>query len=664
MPIKFCDHGLYPAYNNIPTFGTCQEGDGLAAGAAVVATVSIDLSAYSASNGNTFTIAGAVLTCVGAGAGANQFNIASGSTLAQNIAAAINQTTNTVTVSTVGASNPLLGWPTNMKLQDVFFATNTGATLNIQTRAGSALFNTTSFVAAVSSGFTGGATINAQFSGGASGAWGYLFNHNATIWKSALAVASYGLWATNKPYAGTIDAGDVIKVRANKTLTLSANTNITWTMSAMGTAAAPVIFEIDDGTTWPADGSTPVLKISQSHTGNTSMFWSGISTTWAYIKGKQYLDGQRNMVLETPANTGTTFANIRIVGGAPPIRFESIDLNCLGNSTNSTNTCQVSMISGPVAAQGVTTFVNCRFGWPTQNGGANAGYINANSFNGIARLKMIGCVFSQTDATIAQNPVMTLISGGSYSRFEFDECKFTGILGNSRLMPSNALIEGGTITFRNCDFGAIKHRGPNVALVASARSSMDAIWASTKHGNRDFFFDHRSGFVEWNSAKGYPTLSAKLLDGTTGWVIFASPTTVAANISRMSPLEVPAVNKYNTLATGARTVTLNIALESTLSWTLADISLQVSYVDSTGSSRTVDSFSPAGGALTADPSSTWSSESGGQVTFNGQTFNKYKFSVSCPDMANGCEITATPRLHTSVANETLGVFINPDLVVV
>ena len=101
---------------------------------------------------------------------------------------------------------------------------------------------------------------------------GYLFNHAATIWASAVAIGGYGVWAAALPYMGAINAGDVVKVRSGKTLTLSTNTNVTWTMAAMGSAGSPVRFDIDDSSVW-SDGTDPVLKITESHTGNTLKTW-------------------------------------------------------------------------------------------------------------------------------------------------------------------------------------------------------------------------------------------------------------------------------------------------------------------------------------------------------------------------------------------------------
>jgi hypothetical protein len=658
---KYLDHGLYAAWSATPGAGVCQEGDGSAIGAATVATVAIDLTAYTAAAGNTVTIGGALLTCVASGAGANQFNAGSGATLAANLASAINQTTNTNTITTTGASNPLLGWVAS-KLQDLLYATSSGATLNIQTRAGSAAFNSTSFFAVVSSGLTGG-TLNNQFTGGAGGAWGYLVNHLATFGRSAFGIGQYGCWGANKPMAGLMDLGDRVKVRSAKTLQFAGNTNTTITLAAMGSATQPVMFEIDDGTVWPADGTTPVFKMACTWTGNNSnIMFAGLTTTYAHIRGKRYASGQRNLVMEGSA-TGTSLAGFQVFIGNTPMTWEALLMDCPGNSLTSTCISVLAVKTG-TNAQVRTRLVGCRQVYARDNNSGSAAFVYAN-VNGSAYYSLEAHDFVVNDCTTAMTQVLLPSAGGSNIVAKFSDCKFIGFTSTSTLLASGNIVAGGDLSFRNCDFGLIKNRGPNLATAGSNLINVDCFTAETKYGARDFFVDRRNGFCEWNSAKGYPTASARLYDGTTPWSIYAIPANSSAMLSKSSPFELPAINKINTLATADRTVTLNMAIESTLSWTLGDISFMVTYLDSTGAQRYVDSLDPSNTAsLTADTTSTWSSESGGFVTYSGQNFTKKQISLTCPDMASGCEVSIYVRMHTAVANTTLGTLIDPELKVI
>lgn len=662
MANKYADHGLYAAYSAAPTFGTCQDGDGAAVGAASAATVSIDLSAYTAAAGALLSIGGATLTCVASGAAANQFNAGSGATLAANLATAINQTSNTNVINTAtgGAGvNPMYGWPITSKLQDFCYAVATGSTLQIQSRVGSAALNATSYFAAVSSGLTGGAQINASFANGASGAWGYVFNHLIAIWKSQLILGAYGLWAANKPFAGALDPGDRVKVRANKTLTLVPNNSFTMTSAIMGTAANPVVFEIDDGTmvpAWAGDGPNPVFKMSFTTTGNNAFTWQSQTLCYAHIKGKRYGYGQYSLVFEGLGN-GPTLPTLNIIVGGSPIIYEGFDMYAPAGSTASP--C-LKLTTGAGLTIG-TQVLDARIHWSTHN---NVTYMLHNgASNGAIRVQLRDVEFVQLAPTVAQNPVIQPVSGGGSLRLEFKRCKFTGFVPGSRLMSSMGINQSTLVQFENCDFGTITHRGPNTALIAATSSTYDAWFASSNVGQRDFFIDSRSGFCEWNSSKSYPVMTAKLLDGVTGWVIYAVPTTVAANIGRNTPFETPNIEKYNTLPTGDRTVTVSIALESSTTWTQRDISAYISYVDSTGRMRCVNTFDVGAGALASDASNigSWSSNNGVNVTYNSQQFVPLKFSAVLADCAAGCVITTNIRFHTSVANETLGCFIDPEL---
>jgi hypothetical protein len=653
MVTKYIDHGLYAAYSLTPGAGVCQDGDGTAAGAATVATCTIDLSAYSAAAGNTVTIAGAQLTCVASGAGANQFNAGSGATLAANLATAINQTSNT---NLTTPSGPLAGW-TAYKLQDTLYATSSGAVLTLQTRAGSAAYNNTSLFAVVSSGLTGG-TLNAQFSGGAGGAWGYITNHLATFGKSGFGIGQYGCWAANKPIAGLMDLGDRIKMRANKVLQFANNTNITTTIGAMGSATQPVLFEIDDGTVWPADGVNPILKFACTWTGNASITFAAGQTTFCHIRAKRYSSGQRNLVMEASA-TGTSLAGFAVQIGNAPMTWENLLMDAPGNSQTST-AVNFLKTQYPSSAQIRTRMIGCRQVWARDNN--NIGGFIISSANGSVNYSIESHEFVVNDCTAAISPVLQPFSGGSAMVAKFSDCKFIGFINTCRLLANGSIVAGGDLSFRNCDFGAIKDRGPNVSLVAQNTITVDCFTAETKYGTRDFFLDRRMGFCEWNSAKGYPTATARLLDGVTPWVIYAIPATSSTMISRAAPFELPAINKLNTLPTGDRTVTLNLAIESTLAWTTADISFMVTYLDSTGAMRYVDSLDPLGSAsLTPDTTTVWSSEAAGYVTYSGQNFAKKQISLACPDMANGCEVSVYIRMHVSVANTTLGTLIDPEL---
>lgn len=639
-----------------------QEGDGTATTAATAsATVSIDLSAATAAAGATFSVMGATLTCVASGATVNNFNAGSGATLVANLVAAINRTTATATVAAQAT-----GWSTP-KIQDAVFAKvgSPTTTLMIMTRAGSAQYNSSQVTTA---GLTGGTFGPYTFSGGSGGAWGWLFHHRATMWPSAQAAGTYGIWAANKALAGVMAAGDVVKVRANKTITLTTNANVIWAMASMGSAAAPVRFDIDDGTVWAADGSTPVLKITKVATANYAMTFSHTTTTFAHINAKQYASGQRNLVLEGTGN-GPSIPTVIIHFGGP-IRFDNVDLYCPGTPTASPGPIASNrpQLAGQIAStSGVfSVFRNCRLVEPGAVTGG-AGYAPFyNNVNNAMRVEFIGCEHQLTAASTAWINGPVYLGGIARNRLLFDSCKFTGYVAGSRITTTpSAFVAGSGIVFRNCDFGSITNFGPSSFSTAAwdLEAGDSGLFASSQYGNREFVIERTAKlYAEWIAAKGRPTLNAKLLDGITPWCIFAVPATTIGNISKLSSAELPPIGKLiptNALLTQApRTITLNFLLESTLTWTKQDISVLVSYMDSTGVVRSIDSYDPDGGALTSS-GATWSSTS-----WNGQTWTPKSFSITTPDdVMSDTEVCIIVRFHTAVASDTLGVIIDPDLVI-
>lgn len=641
-------------------WGIPQEGDGTASTAAAASAVtSIGMSGATAAATNTFSVMGATLTCVASGATVNQFNAGSGATLVANLVAAINRTTATALVAAQAA-----GWATP-KIQDAVFARvgSPSTKLEIMTRAGSATYN--GLTALAWAGITG-LSGTPTWSGGSGGAWGWLFHHRNTMWPSAQAAGTYGIWAANKTLAGVMAAGDVVKVRANKTITLNTNTSVSWSMAAMGTSVAPVRFDIDDGTEWPADGSTPVLLITKTATSNVPTVWDHVSATCAHISAKQYASGQRNLVLEAKGSGATVAVNR--VGANGAVRFENVDFYCPGNRAVSSCSNMVSNISGQTSNSGsFTSFKNCRFlqpGQPTSSGNLESFYRTSNNVS--TRVEFFGCEFSLTDANTAW-PFVFIPFANSSQHLLVDSCKFSGFVTGTRLVAQASAFAVSEITavFRNCDFGNINVFGPN--YLGNTSGDMTAgnrgLFITSQYGAREFVID-RIGklYTEWVASQGRPTLNATLPDGVTPWCMYAVAPNTAGNISKLSPVELPRIAKLvptnAMLAEGARTFTFSFLLESTLTWTRQDISLLIDYIDSTGVPRVIDTYDPDAGALDTSTAA-WSA-----TTWNGQTWSKKEFAVTTPlDVKADTEVGIYVRLHSTVAADTLGVIIDPDIVI-
>lgn len=635
---------------SVPVWGSAQDGDGTASTAGTPSTASIVFTG--APTTGSIAVCGVTLSPTWG---------ASATTAADALAAAINASTTTITGSAT--------FTTFSQLRNHIYARgpSTGAaagTCELMTRQAAA--HTGTAITHTLNNVSSGGTI--AFSGGTGGCWGYLFNPVVTAWKSGVAVGGYGVWAAAFPYCGSVAAGDVVKVRSGKTITLATNTSVAWTMAAMGSATAPVRFDIDDSTVW-ADGSNPVLKVTEVHTSNSAKTWSHTTTTFAHINAKQYGSGQRNLVLEATGNGPTTVTTSLYYGG--PVRFENVDLYCPGTPTASPGpqaSCTPQLNGGVASTAGAfTVFKNCRLVSPGQAPSSGQYGFIYQSLNGTTRAEIIGCEFALTAPSTAWVHTSNPFNATSPNRLLLDSCVFTGFVSGSRLVSSSVSACSATQSLyaRNCTFGGVTVLGPTYMQLGSGDVETGAgVYAISQYGNREFAMDRNGKFyAEWQSAKGRPTLNARLHDGTTPWSIYVTTTATAANISRHSPAELPRIGKAvpanADLTEGARTFRLNFLLESNLSWTKRDISILVDYIGTDDVPRSFDTYDFDAAALSTDGTSSWSATS-----WNGQTWNPKYFSVTTPVAVKaGTEVGIYIRVHTTCSADTRGAIIDPEIVI-
>ena len=631
-----------------PVWGVPQEGDGVGIDPSTASAVtSLDLSGATAAAGNTFSVMGATLTCVSSGATGAQFNAGSGATLVSNLVAAINRTTNTASVAAQAT-----GWVTHYLCNTVYARIGSPTTtLEIMTRAGSATYN--GLTAAAWTGMTG-MPSSPTWSGGVSGCWGYLANH-WTIFQSQLAAdVKYGLFGSLGVLAGcpiTSGLGDFVYCRANRTINFSLSSVNLSIGPYAGTVKNPVVYVIDDGTKWPADGSTPILHLKHLLNGSASFGVTnnaaGVNVEW---RGKKYADGTRNFKLSTPAGNQSNTSSWAAGSGLSYFGME------FDWSTNTTGSAMAAFNSSSTIP---SRSVDCLFkvGFPDWRMLTLSSAVGCHEF--------IGC---EWDGSALAAPVsglaISVSSVNSPVEVIYEACRFSGFPVGSRLFIAgynlSSIVQ---ITYSNTDWGNLGGRGPLSVSGATNRKLGRYVSACSQFGNRDFFVDNSCGFVDWTSGQGFPTLSARLLDGTTPWSIRVTPTITAAAISQANPLDTPRIGKVNTLGTSALVVTCELLIEETLSWTKRDVSMLVVYQDSAGKVQSFDTYDFAGAALTAS-TATWSAEVSGQVPFypGPVLYNKKKFSVQTPTaVLNGTEVGIFLKFYSAVADTTKGAFFDPEL---
>ena len=621
MATKYCDHGAYGAYAATPTWGAAQDGDGTAIGVGTPSTAEVVFTGI-ASTG-VISVLGQAITFT---------RVTDADTCANNLATAIN-------ASTAVAAGPA-SFTVKSQVRNHLYARGpaSGApagTCQIMTRQASAGHAGLIAVTHTLNNVSSPATVN--FSGGTGGCFGYFINPTA-LWASAVAISGYGLISAVMPFTHTIAQGDVVVIRSGKTILYANDTSFSVITQAMGSLALPVTYLIDDSTVW-ADGPAPVFTISVTSTFNTIHSHASAATTFLNICGVQYASGQRNFVWDLKSSNSDSI-EILAIKAQGSCRYKNIDF--LGKA-------KVALEFAGNSARKLT-LENCRIVWARQHGMAYVSNTNG------AAVALIGCDFVQTEPTALQTSIVG-VGGSASGNVTLIGCRFIGFVTGSQLCNLR-MAEAFTVIFQSCDFGNVSVRTSSLSTLGASDSRDFSYLAGTSAtGNGDFFFETTQGFYEWQTSKGYPTLNARLADSLTAWSIYAAPSNQSSNLSSTSPFALPCITKINTLASGARTLTVEFLIESVLGWTKNEISASATYMSNSGL-QTVSNFDGTGSALEAS-SAAWTS-----TTYNGQTWLKRKFSIALPDLLTGCEVSVQIRLHKFAANNTLGVFVDPEIVLV
>lgn len=655
--------GSYGPPATVPAWGVAQDGDGEAKGAAAPATAEVVFTGVPSSG--AIAVLGATLSPTWATSADNCANL---------LATAINNATST-------ASGPA-SFVRKSQVRNHVYARGpaNGApagTCQIMTRQGSASHNGLIAVTHTLDNVSSPGTVT--FSGGTSGAWGWVYLWSK-IWPSQIAEMAYGLWGTTAPYCGNIDNGDVVKMRAGRevkgwTFTGDGFAQST-AMSAFGTDAAPVVYEIDDGTEWPEDGAEPTLKFLMI--GQSQTRWTPIQPGAGRLrlKAKKYSDTKYGCEFRVahhyPATNhiNPTF-NVQMYAAGV---FEGVCYKA--DSGTLTLPATASAANPGVSASLVTQYRNSRLQAFKQSHWSAAGNVDQNA--NPMMFRFVDTIIDGGAASDAPNSGVFawVVSPSGMLAGEFDACRFINFVVGSRLyavgaVPSNQLNL--RLHWRDCDFGGITVLGPKLGSSARdvrsrpVRGVAQGHFATQQSGGQDWFVDTVLGWAAWNSSRSFPTLNARLRDGITPWSIQVIPTQVAGNASALGGFELPRFSKINTLTDGVRSIRMELGVEQSLNWTTQDISMLVEYTDTAGVRRSVDSWETPGTALPTS-TATWTNADGSQFTYSeagNLYFNKKYLQVTTPTpIANGSEIGVIVTVRTSVSDTTKMAFIDPEVQVV
>lgn len=628
------------SYASVPqTFGVPQDGDGVGIDPSTAsATVTIDLTGATAAAGATISIAGALLTCIASGASGAQFNAGSGATLAANIAAAINRTTNSALVSAAAT-----GWSASIPIYAACYARVVGNQLQIMFRAGSATHNG---LQVVTGGFTGGTFGPYSFSGGVSGCWGMLCNWMPTPFGN---LANFGAWGTLGPIAGTLDAGDVIYIRSNDKILVTSTATLSLASSFQGntTASAPARFVFDTNSVWTGDSPTGHFTVAWMSAASGSI---GARFPFASIESQRFSESDYGFTIIN--NTATAFS-LDISGGT---YLDGVAVKTSAGNLTGTVAWAPALAAANGRRFGLGDFyLSCvRVNAPILLFG-NVTTSNAEVGPGVV---------DAAGSTVAATGVVSLNSATCDSVMR--NVQFRNFVIGSRLHSTSAANTANRLTMIDCDLGNISHRGPYTATAATSFESAGFITSFTNKGQNDFSYDTPRGFCQWNSVYAQPTLNATLSDGVSKWSIVIAPSTVAGACAPYFPFSTPRFSIINSLPTAQRTFTVEIAISDQLAWTKRDVSLWLAYVTEGGEDVVLSTFDPNSGALTTS-TSTWSNESGGKVVYvdSGTLLhNKFKLQVTTPagkPLPLNAEVTAMIRVHNTVSNTSQYLFVDPEI---
>jgi len=562
----YLDHGAYATnIGAAPTWGVPQEGDGSSKDAATAASVGSILMTAVPTSG-TISVCGVSVSTT------SVIGAASADAAANALATNINAT------STAVASGVAIGTP---QLRNLVYARGPSGgapagTCQIMMRVGSATLNYANNTnAAIATTFTGTPALT-QFAGGSGGCWGWFVNTAAIGVSNSMSAYTYGLWLASPMvrYSGFAFAEfDVVNVRTGRNTTLSI------TSGAATGANKPtwVHMLFDSGAIWTGDSPTAKFTLdlaanpgsgyefatanrfhgfkcktlgaftvtySIGGTSTTPMTWAydsgGTSTGWLHEKVSFIEKAGSN------ANSCLYFGNYSY-----PTKGTSALVDCL---IDTSAVQRVNLGSSMIDFRlGAYSIIGCDFRWTLTGTGGAAFSVpfakNINAGNAL-QIAMRGNKFScgqAGDLTLFQQAVAL----GAGSTIMCENNKGGGFpagsigLTNTTVQPNNAAL-----VFDNLGIGG------------SAK------------------YETRQGYCDWTL--GQPVLSSVSPDGTP-WSWIAYWTNASWVINPSQPFLLPATRIQSRLATGVRTWTIEVLLDSVALTNLPSFGfVELQYVNAAG----------------------------------------------------------------------------------
>ena len=576
MADAYLDHGAYASnIGTTPTWGVPQEGDGTATTAATASSAASVVFASVPTTG-TFSLCGVTVSVTGV------LNAASVDAAANALATNINATT-----TAVGAA-VARGLP---QLRNLVFARGPSGgapagTCQIMMRVGSTSLNhaTNANVAAAQT-LSPAATLT-QFAGGSGGCWGWFWNAAALGVSSSIPALHYGLLVASPLVSGggfAFAAQDTVHVRTGGSPTVNPG-NITFDVASRANKPGFVNLLFDTNVIWtsdPADGQlTLVLNNSFS--------------TYSICFGQGSANSPNYYTYVARALGGYT---IRIAMSTGGMAFE-LDANATGAGYHYENVKFVETNS-------LATNAGLQF-WSLAIANFRRGFVGCEfDFTACQRVNLRVSTFRlrQGSLTLLGNTFKWNLSGVGgaaltvplISTTAADACGGDLVVRGNRAeigQPGELrvvqFLSGGSA---GAGFNATMENNEGMGLVAG---SAGIVGTTPQANNAALSFDNlrvgggahyedRRGYWQW--VPGQPVLSAQAPDGVV-WSWVGYWTNAAQIINPAQPWYSPACRTQVRLATGVRTLTLEMLLDSVALANLATLArIELSYTDSTGKAR-------------------------------------------------------------------------------
>ena len=474
----------------------------------------------------------------------------------------------------------------------------------------------------VSATYNGDGTTKDQASSdGGVGAWNSLID----VWNGG-------------PTYGSIAAGDHVYIRANNQ---EESVGGSFTMNAVGSVDAPVVWELDDGSIWSGD------------TGTFTLFWTSNYDVTLASYNNLISPAIDKFILENRYNDYNR-GTIQFYQGS---YYKNIVYQDATSVTNNTVGGPVSLIGVSVNVSPNGVFYNCKFNM-VRTGSTSIGIFDMASY---PKFTFLNCTIDISRASTSGG-LLSLIPYASGAFIDFIGGKIIGATSSwltivPQSMASDGDVRGCDFRFYNTDIGNLTpyHKSFTVARIF-ATTGFTHIFENC---NEAFNFCETTlrGYIRWEKGLNFPTLNAILPDST-AWSIQCAPNSI--NCQATTPFKINKIQKLYVATAATKTIRAELAIKDCTAFaspTDEDFWLEIHFIDSNGNS--VFKTSKGTGTALTTSSATWSPD---PPVYGANNYDTYKIEIpSGVSIKQNTMVYATLFCAKPAINDNDYFFVCPDI---